>query len=259
MERVLVIAGFDPSGGAGVLMDVKMFALLGIKAASVPTALTVQSSKIFHSWVSLEKALFEKMLKCTLEDLPISGVKIGMLGVSELVNVIAFYLKKYRGQLKWVVYDPVLRATLKKDLFEGSSFLENVKRELLPVVDYITPNCREAEVFAERAIEKAEDWEEVAKSFYSFGVKRVIIKGVREKGRVYTYYFEEGRKKIIYSVPEIPLEFHGTGCAFSSLFLGYLIKGWEAKVALKKAINRLYPLLKRASLEANKEGLTLIF
>ncbi|MFN4132588.1 MAG: hydroxymethylpyrimidine/phosphomethylpyrimidine kinase [Caldimicrobium sp.] len=259
MKRVLVIAGYDPSGGAGLLMDIKMLTLLGIKTASIPTALTFQNSQVFEDWIPMNRKDFEKMLKLTFEDMPISGVKIGMLAQADLVSLTSFYLKRYRGQLEWIVYDPVLRATLEKELYRGPLFLEVVEKELFPLVDFLTPNLREAEIITGLSLKTLEDFKEAAKKLYSQGVKHILIKGERNKGRIFSYYFYEGSLKKTFSVKELPFEFHGTGCAFSSLLLGYLLKREEPLVAIKEAQRRLSFYIKKASFQAEKGRLNLIF
>ncbi len=258
MERVLTIAGYDPSGGAGILMDIKIFTLIGLKGAGIPTALTFQNSKTFEDWIALDKASFERMLKLTFSDLPVRGVKIGMLANAELASLVSFYLKKYRNQLAWIVYDPVLRATLKKDLFEGSSFLETIKRELLPRVDFLTPNVEEAQLISNLSIENQRVLTGMTEIYKVLRVKHLIIKGWKEKERIYSYYFSGDKLVKTFSVKALPSEFHGTGCAFSSLLLGYLLREKEPVVAIKKTLRRLSLLLKEAQKSTSKEGLSLI-
>lgn len=252
-----MLAGLDPSGGAGLLLDIKMLTLLGIKSAGIPTTLTFQTTKTFEDWVTVEKKHFERMLKLTLEDMPLTGVKIGMIGCPEILSLIAHYLKKFRDQIKWIVLDPVLKATLKKDLYRGEEFLELLKEDLFPLVDILTPNIAEAQVLTELKIEKfPEDLHKACLRLKAYGVKYPIITGYRRRGRIYNYFLGERPK--IYSVRELPLEFHGTGCALSSLILGYLLLGNSPEKAMQRAIQKLSLLLKKgASLKASS-GLQLI-
>ncbi len=245
--RVLVVAGFDPSGGAGLLLDTKMLTLLGHCVASVPTTLTLQNTKTFEDWEPLKTRLFERMLKLTLEDTPVEGVKIGMLGTQEILEITGHYLRKYRSQIRWIVLDPVLKATLHKDLFQGENFLNILKSELLPLVDVITPNIFEAETLSKRPITTTEDLREVAQYLSSFGVKIPLITGYRKGGRIYNYLMIDGKIRG-FSVRELPLEFHGTGCALSSLLLGYLLLTNTPVKALRLAMRKLRKILKlRAS------------
>lgn len=242
MEQLLTLAGFDPSGGAGILMDIKMFTLLGFKGAGVPTALTFQNSQTFQGWIALHPNSYEKMLKLILEDLSISGVKLGMLATPELVSLTSFYLKKYKSQIKWIVYDPVLKATLNYSLFEGESFLQAITKELFPLLDFLTPNIEEAEILSSKSIKDRKDLKEVAKIIKSKGVRHLLIKGLIRRGRICSYYYGEGEDSKCYSTKALPFEFHGTGCALSSLLLGYLIKIKDPEKALSLAIKKTFSI-----------------
>lgn len=257
--RVLVLAGFDPSGGAGLLLDTKMLTLLGHQVASIPTALTFQNTRIFESWVPLERDVFEKMLKLTFEDLPIEGVKIGMLGTPEIAGVVAHYLKKYRSQIKWIVLDPVLKATLKRELFQGEDFIRLLRVELLPLVDIITPNLTEAELLTgKRLLNFERDAQLICQELKSFGVKYPIITGFRKKGRILNFLLDEGNRGKFFSVRELPYEFHGTGCALSSLLLGYLLMNYSPSKAIRMAMRKLQTLLVKRASNPLPSGLQLI-
>ncbi|MCS7150471.1 MAG: hydroxymethylpyrimidine/phosphomethylpyrimidine kinase [Caldimicrobium sp.] len=244
MKRVLVIGGFDPSGGAGLLMDVKMLTLSGLACASVPTALTFQSTKTFESWKPIESKDFERMLKLTLSDLPPVGVKIGMLATPEIVSLTAKYLNRYREKIKWIVCDPVLRATLGKNLFSGETFLEAFIRDLLPLIDYLTPNISEAKALTGLEMKDISDMKKAGHKLQAYGVKHVTITGFKRKGLILNYYSGEGER--IFTIKELPYEFHGTGCALSSLILAFLLLGFCPKEALSKAMRRLSLYLKKA-------------
>lgn len=257
--RVLVIAGFDPSGGAGLLMDVKVFTLFGFRACSVPTALTFQSSRVFEDWVFVDLKAFERMLKLTLEDEVPEGMKIGMLSHPEIIEIATRYLKKYRSKLKWVVLDPVLKASLRKPLFKGEDFLEVLKKKLFPLVEVITPNVEETERLSHIKIDSEREIKRALYFFRELGVKFPVITGF-EKGDKRTSFFLDEREKFRrVSVKGIPHEFHGTGCAFSSALLAYLLKGYEISVAVKKATFWLYKRLSRKKAFPQKEGLKMIF
>ncbi len=224
-NRVLVIAGFDPSGGAGLLMDIKILTLLGYKACAIPTAITFQSSKVFENWDPLEIRAFEKMLKLTLEDKTPEGVKIGMLAIPEIVEITAFYLRKTRDQIKWIVFDPVLVATLEMELFRGEDFMECLKREIFPLTDVITPNVKEAEILTGFKITLAKEAEKALENFKIFGINFPVITGFEEDERKVCFYLDERGKIRKISVKKLNTEFHGTGCAFSSALLAFLLKG----------------------------------
>lgn len=239
------IAGFDPSGGAGVLLDLKVFSLLGIRGGGVITALTLQNTSTFLGWEPVERRYVEKVLDLLFSDVPVKGVKIGMVPTPEVLEVVVFYLKKHRNEISYIVYDPVLRATLGYPLIASSQMLFTIKKELLPLVDTITPNLEEASLLTEIKISSSSDLRKAAKTLLKLGCKSVVITGYSSRGNVYDFlcgssYFLSFSKKLLNT------EFHGTGCAFSSALLCFLLKGFSKIFAFKKAKNWLYLYLKKA-------------
>lgn len=253
MSQVLVIAGLDPSGGAGLLMDVKVLTLQGIRASAIPSALTFQSYSRFEDWVPIDSASFERMLKLLFEDLKIEGVKLGMLATPELIEITAFYLERYRPQLRWIVADPVLKATLQKPLFRGEAFGETLKKRLFPLVDVLTPNLAEAEALTGLQLKGPEDLKEALKILQSSGIRFPVITGLKRKDRILSFFPGEEGKLGFFSVRALPAEFHGTGCALSSAHLAYLIKGHPERPALRKSLAWLWKRL-RKSLELEEEA-----
>lgn len=245
---VLSLAGLDPSGGAGVLVDVKVFSLLGLKGGGIPTALTLQNTSVFKGWVPIDLDYFKEALQMVFSDLPVTGVKIGMVGACEVLEILVFYLRKYRQQLLAVVYDPVLKATLNHPLFSSEEFLDLVKRELLPLLDFITPNLYEASLLTGKEIKTEEDLEKAAKTLLEYGCKQVVITGYQKKNKIYDYFFSK-EEKMPLGKKKLDVEFHGTGCAFSSSLLSFLVKGFPPFSAFKKAKNWLYLYLKKASVQ----------
>jgi len=245
MERVLVVAGFDPSGGAGLLMDTKILTLLGFKVASLPTALTFQNSRRFEGWKAVKSSFFEKMLSITLEDRGIRGVKIGMLASPENLEVLSQYLERYRKEIVWIVLDPVLKATLKKRLYQGKEFIEVLKQRLMPLLDVITPNVDEAFWLTGIEIRKREDLKEALKALRDLGVRFPVITGFREGEKRVSFFLEEERLRWV-AKRELPFEFHGTGCALASALLAYLLKGYPFPEALKRGIGFVYKRLLKA-------------
>ena len=255
----LSVAGFDPSGGAGVLMDVKVWALMDIKGAGVISALTVQSGRRFTGWSSVSESYFKEALRVTLFDLPIKGIKVGMLGSERLVCILAEMLSEVRDRVSWVVFDPVLRATLGKSLYSGASYLTALREKLLPLVDYITPNFQELSALFGVEEEEGPLLEKALSSAISrYRLKGIILTGLssgEEKGDL---FFEKGGKKKFLTTKSLPREFHGTGCAFSSAFLGFLLKGFSPEEAFEKAKNWLYLYLEKA-VKTHLEGELCLF
>ncbi len=141
---VLTIAGFDPSSGAGITADLKVFAAHGLYGVAAITALTVQSTAGVRRVEPVSAALLSETLACLAADLPIAGIKIGMLATAANVDAVAAFLgtlPPVDGQ-RPVVLDPVLRSTSGHALLDPSG-VERLRTRLLPLVSCITPNSVE--------------------------------------------------------------------------------------------------------------------
>ncbi|BAU23812.1 phosphomethylpyrimidine kinase [Caldimicrobium thiodismutans] len=246
MSQVLVIAGFDPSGGAGLLMDVKVLTLQGMQVSAVPSALTFQSYSRFEDWIPLNSLTFERFLKIIFEDLRVEGIKLGMLATPEIVEKTAFYIERYKVQIKWVVADPVLKATLNKALFQGKDYLEVLKGRLFPLVDVLTPNVPEAEKLTGIKIRDHAEARRALKVLQDSGIRFPVLTGFKGENRIYILFLNEKGRVKGFSVKSLPAEFHGTGCALSSAILAYLMKGYPLDLALKKGLTWLWKRLKRS-------------
>ncbi|NPA40218.1 MAG: hydroxymethylpyrimidine/phosphomethylpyrimidine kinase [Thermodesulfobacteria bacterium] len=247
--EALSIAGLDPSGGAGILMDVKVFTLLGIRSSAVPTTLTIQTPFKFVDWVPISSLYLYNTLNALGSDINFLGIKIGMIGSEENIKIIAEFLKKQKTHKNWIVLDPVLKATLGKKLFSGKNFIDSLKTQLLPLIDVITPNLEELIKITEE-----KDITSGVKKLFEFGINRgVIVTGIKEKNKVKDLLFTKEGEVIQISKERLNAEFHGTGCAFSSALLSFLIKGLPLEKAFKKAKNWLYLYL-RCSLKKTEAG-----
>lgn len=245
---VLSIAGFDPTGGAGVLLDVKVFSLFGLKAGGIPATLTLQNTSLFQGWEPIEGEYLEKALKLVFSDLPVSGIKIGMIGTSENAEIIGNFLKREREKISWVVLDPVLKASLNYNLFSSSEFIKTLKTKVFPYVDVITPNIYEAEILSEKKAKKREDLLKIAKSLLNLGTKAVIITGWESSSFIWDFFYSPDNGFFL-KKKKLTGYFHGTGCAFSSALLAYLVQGFKIEEAFKKAKNWVYFKLKKAEKE----------
>ncbi len=241
---LLSIAGLDPTGGAGVLLDVKVFSLLGLKGGGVPTTLTLQNTSVFENWKPVEPFYLKKALELVFSDLAVKGIKIGMIGTPENAEIIGFFLKKYKKNLKWVVFDPVINASLNYPLFTSEEFFSTLKKELLPWTDVITPNVSEAFFLSEEQVKEKKDLKKIAKILEKLGPKYIIIKGWETSLFIFDFLYTS-EEFVFLKRKKINLQFHGTGCAFSSALLSFLIKNFTIKEAFKKTKNWLYLYLQK--------------
>src|ERR1700690_966150 len=159
MKTALTIAGFDPSGGAGLQADLKVFQSFGVYGLSVVSAVTAQNSKGVRAVMPVPAAFVKKQLTVLLSDIRPDAIKTGMLYSRENVEVLVSIIKKY--DLKNIVIDPVLISSTGKMLAEKE--MQTAMREkLLPVCTVITPNIHEAEVLSGVAIKTTGDMKKAA-------------------------------------------------------------------------------------------------
>ena len=230
MKTALTIAGFDPSGGAGLQSDLKVFQSFGIYGLSVVSAVTAQNSKGVRAVMPVPATFVKKQLTVLLSDIRPDALKTGMLFSRENVEVLVSIIKKYN--LKNIVIDPVLISSTGKMLAEKE--MQTAMREkLLPVCTVITPNIHEAEVLSGVAIKTTGDMKKAAVILNNLGAEYVIITGGHlEKTAldiIYngSFHLLKGRK--------LEGEYHGTGCRFSSAITALLSQGVDVVEAAKRA------------------------
>ena len=141
IPNVLTIAGVDPSGGAGLLADVKAMSARGVFAAGVPTALTAQNTRGVSGVMPVPPEFVAAELEAVMSDLDVAAVKIGMLNDAEVIGVVAEALERRRP--RWIVLDPVMIAKSGDRLLREDA-LEALRRRLLPLATLVTPNLPEA-------------------------------------------------------------------------------------------------------------------
>ena len=218
--NVLTIAGFDPTGGAGILRDISVFNSLGIFYNAIPTSLTIQT----HKKVISTSEIPLKYLKKSLSSLNnFRGVKIGMLYNEKVVKIISDFLRKKTPE--FVVLDPVINSSSGYPLISKKGIYE-MKKSLIPISDFITPNLEEGKLLTEK-----EDIEDISKGLHSMGVKYSVITGID----IANDLFYDGEKLKLLKGTKMEFSFHGSGCFYSSYLLAELILGAEPLEAAKKA------------------------
>jgi len=233
MKVALTIGASDPTSGAGIQMDLKVFHALNVYGLTVITAVTAQSTQEFSSVYPLSGETIMKQFEILIKDIKPHAAKTGMLYSKEAVQCVIDSVKKFN--LQNLVIDPVINATLGAKLIEDDA-LKLLKEELVPLSMAITANIPEAEFLTSTKIEKIDDFYKVAQKIYQMGTKTVIIKGGHFDNTVpdmlydgKNFYKAEGEK--------ISGQFHGTGCAFSSAFVSFICHGYKPVEALKASKN----------------------
>lgn len=235
MYKILTIAGFDGSGGAGIQADLKTFSSLGCYAATALTALPVQNTMEVKSVYEIGTICLEEQIKAILEDIPMDAIKIGMLHRQEIIESVAALLKEYRATN--IVLDPVMVAKSGDRLLMPQAIL-TMKNKLFPITTVLTPNLLEASELLDRTIQDKIQMERAAKDLIQMGPKAVIVKGGHLNGDCDDCLCINSKKPEIYwfSSPRIQTRnIHGTGCTFSAAIAAFLAKGFSILDSVKQA------------------------
>ena len=233
-SKILIIAGSDSSGGAGIQADIKTVTSLGSYAMTAVTAVTAQNTKGVKAVISIKPKDIEKQILFTCKDIQPNGIKIGMLHTSEAIKSIAKVLDKIKTSK--IILDPVMIAKGGARLINKSA-IKTLKDRLLKKAYLITPNIPEAEVLTKMKIKSLEDMITAANILVKFGVKNVLIKGGHRNSK----YIEDvllSKKEIkIFKNKKIKTKnTHGTGCTLSSAITTFLSCGKPLKKSCELAI-----------------------
>lgn len=230
--KVLTIAGSDPSGGAGIQQDLRVFSQLGAYGMAVVASLTVQNTKGVKGFVTTDPQLLRNQIEFLLEDVRPHGIKTGMLGSEENIRMVA---RSLGGLDVPIVVDPVLVATSGDHLFEGAK--SAFYRDLFPLATVITPNIHEASVLAELEVVDLVGMRKAAKVLKGYGPSWVVVKGGDLDGDELVDLLYNGVDFYHFTHPRISLagESHGTGCAFASTLTVLLARGMDVPRACEEA------------------------
>ena len=213
-SKVLIIAGSDSSGGAGIQADIKTVTALGSYATTALTAVTAQNTKGVKKITSISTKLVQKQITMILDDIGTHAVKIGMLHNTSIIKSIYKILKKYK--LKNIVLDPVMIAKGGTKLISNNS-IKHLKKLLLPLCTLVTPNIPEAEVLTGYSISSKEDMIKAAKKILNMGSKNVLLKGGHLKNKMIFDVLATKKGIKIFNKRKIRTKnTHGTGCTLSS-------------------------------------------
>ncbi len=230
----LTVAGTDPTGGAGVLADIKSFHSREVYGMSAVTSLTAQNTMGVQDVFNVPADFLKAQLESIFSDEMPHAMKSGMIATEEMMRVLKKYVTKYEMPL---VIDPVMISTSGHNLISEDA-IDYLRDELLPAALTVTPNIMEAEKLTGVDIENEEDVRKAAKVFIEeIGVKSVIIKGGHLKGAAVDYLFEKDSETSLSSDRVDTHHTHGTGCTFSAVITAELAKGKTLKEAFHTGKN----------------------
>jgi len=229
--NLLSIGGSDPSSGAGIQSDIKIFTKFNVQCLTAITAITSQNTSNFGKIEPITKKILESQLESLISDFKIDGIKIGMVYNSEIIKTIYQYFKKSDIP---IVVDPVIKSTTGGMLIEKSSII-NFKKYIIPLATIITPNKFEAEILTKTKINSKNKPEKIAKMIQKMGAKNVIITGLEEKNNKISDFVLESNKKYFLKDEKISKINRGSGCIHSSMALYGIIKFKNIKKSLEFA------------------------
>lgn len=242
MRSALTIAGSDPTGGAGLQIDLKVFKSMGVYGLSVPSVLTAQNTNGVFDIHELPINFFTTQLDTLLNDILPDAIKAGMVYSSEIVEVIVDRVKGF--SLKNLVIDPVTVSSSGTPLIKDGVF-EVMKGRLFPIAKVITPNIYEASVLTGMDIHNEDDMKDAIVKLLEYGSESVIITGGHLKDKAIDLFFD-GKEFISLEEEILDGKYHGTGCVFSSVITASLALGYEIKEAFLKAKEFTYNAMRSA-------------
>lgn len=230
MRCALTIAGSDSVGGAGVEVDVKAMASVGVHACAVITAVTAQNTLAVESIYPMPEEVVQAQLEAVLKDVDVKAIKTGMLYSPEIVEVVADVLEDHEMPL---IIDPVMVAGV-GDSLATADLAKSVKRHLMPLCELITPNRHEAEVLANMPI-RTEDDATLACELIGKEGSSVLLKGGHMSGEKVTDYFYLSSEITRLEYPRLERAGHGGGCTLSSYITAHMAKGLDIVNAVIKS------------------------
>ena len=228
-SKILIIAGSDSSGGAGIQADIKTITSLGSYAMTAVTAVTVQNTTGVKSVIPISANEIKNQIIYTTKDIKPDAIKIGMLHSSQVVKKVIESLKKIN--VKRIILDPVMVAKGGTKLINERA-IQLLKKKLIKQVSLITPNILEAEVLTGIKIKNKEDMIFAANKLINLGAKNVLIKGGHLKSNlVEDIFLNKSDLKVFVSLRHDTKNTHGTGCTLSSAITTFFSCGKSIKKA----------------------------
>lgn len=230
--RVLIVAGSDPSGGAGIQADIKTVTVLGGYAMSAITALTAQNTQGVFGVHAVPVAFIAQQMQLCLEDIGADAIKTGMLHSAEVIYTVVDNLPDGVP----LVVDPVMVAKGGAPLLQAQALVA-LKEKLLPRATLMTPNLPEAELLTARAITSEAAMIDAARDLLDYGAQAVLLKGGHGEQATITDVLQiRGQPPILLRAKRIDTRHtHGTGCTLASAIATGLAQGMGMEDAVRRA------------------------
>ena len=252
--RVLIVAGSDSGGGAGIQADIKTVTALGGFAMTAITAVTAQNTMGVHGIHEVPADFVSQQMEVVFEDLGADCVKIGMLHRPDIIDAVVRALDKYAHDIP-IVVDPVMIAKGGESLLEEEAMM-SLKERVIPRADILTPNLPEAEALVDRQGSSAAEDEALAQRLLALGPQAVLLKGGHRDGAMVrdllmsvsggAQTFEKARIETVHT--------HGTGCTLASAIATGLAQNLDLATAVSRGHDYVLEAIRTAPGYGNGHG-----
>ncbi len=233
-SKILIIAGSDSSGGAGIQADIKTVTSLGSYAMTAVTAITAQNTTGVKSIISINPKEISNQIEYTAIDIKPDAIKIGMLHSVSVINAVIKSLHKIKN--KKIILDPVMVAKSGAKLINDKT-IEILKTTLIKKASLITPNIPEAEILTNTKIKTKEDMIFAANKLLNLGAKNVLIKGGHLSSKIIQdIFFNKNEIAVFKNNKFLTKNTHGTGCTLSSAIATFFGCGKTLKKSCEMGI-----------------------
>ena len=232
--RVLIVAGSDSGGGAGIQADIKAVTMLDAFAATAITALTAQNTNGVFGVLPIDPAFIRQQMEVVLDDIGADAIKTGMLHDAPVIETVAAVLAERAASIP-LVLDPVMVAKGGAPLIQADA-IDTLKRRLLPRAAVLTPNLPEAEILAGGTIANVPAMREAARALLDLGCGAVLLKGGHLDGDTVHDVLATAAGLREWQSPRIDSRHtHGTGCTLASAIAAGLAQGLAIEAAVERA------------------------
>lgn len=233
--RVLIIAGSDSGGGAGIQADIKAVSALDGYAMTAITALTAQNTLGVHGVYPIDPAFVVQQMRVVMEDIGADAVKVGMLATAEVIEAVAGAYIEHAVNIPLVI-DPVMVAKGGHALLADTAEL-TLKKRLLPLAAIVTPNLPEARALTGIEIRDLDGMRRAADLIRTFGPKAVLLKGGHMDGDLVQDLLvtEDGAEEVFEGPRVHTPHTHGTGCTLASAIATGIAQGLGIRDAVARA------------------------
>lgn len=245
LARILVVAGSDSGGGAGIQADIKTITALGGYGMTAVTAITVQNTLGVSGIHSIPVDIIVRQMEAVLTDIGADAVKTGMLHSTEIIEAVSAARQRLCPDVP-IIVDPVMVATSGDRLLEDKA-VDALKRDLLVQATILTPNIPEAEVLTGMTIRDEDDMVHAAHMLLTLGPQVVVMKGAHLPTETIKDLVISEAGQVTFEHPRVKTtNTHGTGCTLASAIATGIGQGMEPNAAIDRARNYVLEGLRTA-------------